>query len=233
MPFYTLEDGTEFYGPSPLSGHEISGLLSQYHDGENFTFDIVDLPTLNDFISIANLQESVDEELFIPTATCLINCEPNFNTDRGKQLIHENMDGKLIDYKSLHDHFDKEGYEYIYFITYNNHIVKIGATSTSIKKRLGSYGTGARRYFDNENGRNSSTNFYISECNYLALIKNYKVILHAYPLGLTTEQRNYFGRLTPVELHAHKAVEELLTKIYIDTYGEKPIFNTQVGSRQN
>ena len=64
---------------------------------------------------------------------------------------------------------------WIYCITYDKHIVKVGMTIKSLLKRYGSYSAGKRKLMVQKTSTPSTTNFVINEVNYAALLSDLKV----------------------------------------------------------
>ena len=90
----------------------------------------------------------------------------------------ENFEGRLVDYVPLIREWNVESKEWIYLITYGGLIVKIGKTTKGLKGRFGSYSTGTRRYMKTKSC--SSTNFVLSESNFLAINKDIPIDIWAW-----------------------------------------------------
>ncbi len=202
----TVDDGTIY--------SDISKFIS---NGE-FTIDI------NSTMSLTDFQALIPEEPFVKIADCKLNTGENFPGGKRK-LITEgpDFDGKLVDYSVLapfKSKWAKEEKEWVYIICYNSKIKKIGMTSAGLASRFGSYNTGTKKAM--KKGSCATTNFVISQCNYLALLKGINVEIFAYEIPCIWTQRVIFGREEQVLNKVAHKYESILIDIYKKSTGSIP-----------
>ena len=197
-------------------------------------FDFKKEPTIADFSKL------IDEEIYL-VARCVLNTPENFPYKKNKdgkqskvqrEYLQENVNytGKKVDYLAEDEEkWNDDNNEWLYFFAYNGYIVKIGMTITSLKERMGSYSCGTSRAMTK--GSCSTTNFILSECNYIALCskENIKVELYAIycPKQKTTLKR--FGETNTIYTSTVREQETILCKLFHKTYNHKPVFCIQEG----
>ena len=194
--------------------------ISIYLNENGFNFNIDEQPTIESF-------EKIIGEKSIKVATCVFNTRDNFSSERRSVIDGINYDGKLVDYFQNSPMFNDKENEYIYFLAYNNRIVKIGMTITPIKDRCQSYMCGTRKAM--KKGSCSTTNYIITECNYAALKNNYKVEIFAIKIPKENKTVTRFNMTREVEVSIARGYEEMITDKFIETYGYKPILCVQKG----
>jgi len=189
---------------------------------------------LNRYISNEGLNFNIDEHLSIETmgellkkniqkiGNCVFNDREN-NPLRlrsngtyfaGPEIINNsNYEGVLIKFKSINDeiwnNIDSEG---IYFITFNDKIVKIGMTEVSFHKRFQSYRCGTRRAMNR--GSCSTTNFVICEAIYTALQSGINIDIYGIPISKETRIVNIYGKTANIPISVVRGYEEIITNIY-------------------
>ena len=197
--------------------------LDDYITNDDFTFDLNEQPTVQDF-------ETVIGEKSILVAECKLNTPENFPKSRGEyyDVIDPNYDGKKVHYESLSPSWDDTTREWLYFLVYNNHIVKIGQTIQSLKDRYcSSYSAGTARNM--KTGTASTTNFIISECNALAVSKGMSVQIYGLPVEKEKKIIERFGLIRECVLSVVRDKETMLIASFKNTYQHKPVLGVQEG----
>jgi len=195
--------------------------LSLYRDDNDFKFNVEEQPTIQDF------EANIGEQMII-VAECLLNTNEHFPGNRSREYIdNENpmYDGKKVDYLQIDDRFTDNNCEWIYCIAYNGHIVKIGMTITSIKKRCGSYSCGTTRAM--RKGSCSTTNYILTECNYLAITKGIKVQIFGIPCPIERAEKTRFGITRICNYSIAREMESMITDKFVNVYLHKPVLCVQ------
>jgi hypothetical protein len=199
--------------------------LENYMTNNNFTFDLNEQPTVQEF------EEVIGEEAIL-VAQCEMNTPVNFPSSSSRlreyfDLEDEDYDGKKIDYKGLSPLWNDNNSEWLYFLAYNNHIVKIGMTITSLKERYGSYSCGTSRAM--KKGSCSTTNFIISECNTLAVSKGISVQIYGLPVEKEKKIEERFGVKKECVYSTVRDKETMLLEAFKENYQQKPALCVQEG----
>tara|TARA_B100001063_G_C16778248_1_gene567854 strand:- start:12325 stop:13020 length:696 start_codon:yes stop_codon:yes gene_type:complete len=205
--------------------------LSLYIKEQGFAFNIDNEPLIDEF---ANL---IDEEP-IHVANCVLNTPEHFplkikkngepyKTQREYLEDEPNYEGKKIDYKGVSPEWKQDDIDWLYLLTYNGHVVKIGMTITSLEDRYGSYSCGTTRAM--KKGSCSTTNFIISECNYMALRLGINVKIYGIPCPPTLTKKSRFGITKMCRSSTVRDEETMLTEKFVDTYKHKPVLCVQKG----
>lgn len=186
---------------------------------------------LTDQMLMADLQSLIPNEPFIKIADCLLNVPANFPSKRREFLIEDkNFDGKLVDYKvvdSLKGKWKQKHKEWIYTILYDKRIVKIGMTAAGMASRFSSYNSGSKRAM--RKGTPATTNFMISQCNYLALLKGMSVEIYAQEVPSLTTKQIIYGKEEEVVNRVAHHYERVLIDIYKQQTGSIPFLCGQLG----
>lgn len=117
--------------------------------------------------------------------------------------------------------FDEQG-EWLYLITINNRIVKIGGTRNSIIERFGSYLCGHHITERGKSGKASQTNMYVYNTLYFYLSNIAKVKLYGYKLPEETITRTILDKSIVIKAQTYHTYESLFINDYKDTYGFTP-----------
>ena len=208
--------------------------LNNYCKDGKLTFDPTEQPT------IAEFTDRIGEPMHL-VARCVLNTPENFpekyNKDgtRSKRQREYFIDdptytGKKIDYIGVDKAKWTDTYnEWLYCLAYDNHIVKIGMTITSLKERwCGSYSCGVSRAMTK--GSCSTTNFIISECNFAAVHCGMNVEIYGICCPKKKETVARFGVKNTIPSSTVRGCETLLSKCFKTTYEHKPVFNIQEGT---
>lgn len=195
--------------------------MSIYLDDDGFKFKVNEQPSIENF-------EKVLGEKTIKVAKCVFNTEENFPNAKRNFINGVDFEGKLVDYLKVAPLWEDSNNEYLYCLTYNGKIVKIGMTIKTLKERYGSYMCGTRKAM--KKGSCSSTNYVITECNYFAMKNNYEVEIFAIKIPKETKTITRFGITREIEVSIARSLEEMITDKFIDTYGHKPILCVQKGN---
>jgi hypothetical protein len=113
--------------------------------------------------------------------------------------------------------------QWIYFITFNNYIIKIGGTIKGLKGRAGSYLCGTR--WSRKSGTCSTTNFIIYNACLEHIQKGVCVELYGYKIPEYKMDINIFGTIKNVKPIIYKEYEKYLLNKYFDITGDKPILS--------
>jgi hypothetical protein len=194
--------------------------ITKFISAGAFTIDIDSEMKMDD------LQKLIPNQVFVKIADCKLNTSENFSGGR-RRVINEgpDFDGKLVDYDVVPIFrklwFLKEK-EWVYAIVYNGRIVKIGMTSSKdgLAGRFGSYNTGTQKAM--KKGSCATTNFVVTQCNYLALLSGIKVEIFAYEIPSSWTTENIFGRTVQVLNKVAHKYETTLIDIYRQVNGNIP-----------
>ena len=207
--------------------------LNKYCKEKKLIFDVNNEPTVNEF-------EKVIGEKMQLVARCVLNTPKNFpyktkkdGTPTKKQREYfedkQTYTGKKVDYLAVDETkwSDSEN-EWLYCLSYNGHIVKIGMTITSLKERwCGSYSCGTSRAMTK--GSCSTTNFIITECNFGAVYSGMRVEIYAICCPKEKVSVTRFGETKTIYLSAVRGYETMLSKRFHTIYGHKPVLCVQEG----
>lgn len=114
--------------------------------------------------------------------------------------------------------FKKKGVVYLFIV--NGKVLKIGQTTTTIKKRIQSYNCGKVEY--RINGTNSTTNYFILQ----SILKINKTV-EVYTYQPDKPEINVFGKIIKTNTPVTKMVEKQIIKDFIKKFGKKPVGLTQ------
>lgn len=118
--------------------------------------------------------------------------------------------------------FNDEDGEWLYLITINNRVVKIGGTRNSITERFGSYLCGHHIPERGKSGKASQTNMYVYNTLYFYLSNSFKVKLYGYKLPEETITRTILDKTVVIKSQTYHTYESLFINDYKDTYGFIP-----------
>lgn len=115
--------------------------------------------------------------------------------------------------------------QWLYLITINDRIVKIGGTRKGLRERFGSYLCGYHIEKNGKSGKASETNKYVYNtlCSYLK--KGYKVKYYGYKLPEEKINRNLFGEETDIYVQTFHAYESKLLDKFKKKYKYLPFLN--------
>lgn len=195
--------------------------IEKYQSSRGFKFDLEAQPRVTNFL------KHIDEPC-IKVATALLNTAENAGKSKRATIDGPDFEGMLVQYKQEHEMWTDDEGEYIYFLTYNKRIVKIGMTVCQIAGRWGSYNCGTRKAM--RKGSCSSTNFIISECNYTALRKGMKVEIYGIKIPRSYKKITRFNQTQMVAVSVARDLEEMVTNEYINKYKDKPVLCVQKGN---
>lgn len=182
--------------------------IVKYIKNQRFVWNIEDHMSFEEFNGAVGSS-------FAKIADCVLNVPENFPNSRRNFISGETHVQKIIDYIPLTNK-KQEWYdtccEWVYIITYNSHIVKIGKTSSGLNSRFTSYNCGTKKNM--KKGSCSTTNFIITESNYLALLLNYNVEIYSYLIPKKITKEIIFGRTKDVLNKQADEYEDVLMEIY-------------------
>lgn len=214
---------TEMY-PGLGSGIKYYSKLGEYIITEGLNFDYTKC------ISIERIKEILEVNIS-KVGYCLFNDQHNnpikkkkngFPVKRQKEVIdNPDFEGVLVKFDSLsNDLWKTTDTEGIYFITFNDFIVKIGMTETSFENRFKSYCCGSRKNM--KKGSPSTTNFIICEVIYTALQLGINVEIYGINIPKEKREIEVYGRKTISPVSVVRAHEEIITNIYKENNGSIP-----------
>ena len=208
---------------STLSQLDCSYLPEVYdkdpYSDKKFRFSLDQELTIDEFLGKKGITS------FYKVCDCEIKTEKEYL--KGKNALPF----KYVPLKSVTHRYNKKG-QVVYIITFDSYVVKIGLTTDSMGKRIGSYNAGRRTY--RKNGTPSTTNFHITEAIYTALRDGKKVEWYAYDVPDEKVNADYFGTGKIIEAPALyvAALEERLIGDYVELAGHHPILSKNCGKTQ-
>ncbi len=125
----------------------------------------------------------------------------------------------------------EEKKEWLYLITVNNRIVKIGGTRTGLKERCNSYLCGHHTRENKKSGYCSNTNAFVYNTIYFYLILGFSVKLYGYQLPLKEIQENILGEKIKILIQTFHSYESVFLKSYKNKYNNYPILNNNSDPR--
>ena len=207
--------------------------LGDYFNVERneFVFSIEEQPDVEEF-------EKIIEEKAIVVAECVLNTEENFPGQKKKdgslkkqrELYkpgEEDYKGKKVDYIKVSEEWTDKENEWLYLITYNKRIVKIGMTISSLEDRYKSYSCGTTRAM--EKGSCSTTNFIITECNFNAVRKGMKVEILGIKCPFEKKEIIRYGVTKICKMSSVRDQETMITECFRKRYNHKPVLCVQEG----
>ncbi len=204
----------------PVDDGSVYREITKVIEKNEFVFD------LDKQISMLSLQKMLPEYTFIKVANCVLNVAENFlgkNLTRRKYIDSTSYQGQLVDYipiANIKDLWNENPKEWVYTIVYNGKIVKIGMTSSGLSSRYTSYKSGTTLAMIK--GSCATTNFVVTQCNYLALLKGIKVEIFAYEIPQLITEQIIFGKKEKVLNKVAHQFESTLINIYKDSKGYIP-----------
>ncbi len=186
--------------------------ITKFIRGNGYAFNLKNVPT------VAQVEKLAGQKFF-KIADCVLNIAENFPKAKRRSFINgTNWSGKLVNYIPLKSHvnlWQRDQKEWLYIIAYNGRVVKIGMTSSGFASRFGSYNTGTKLAMIK--GSCATTNFVLTQVNYLSIMNRVKVEIYAYEIPENWTTFNIFGKKQKVlNKVAHKYESTL-----IDLYKQK------------
>ena len=120
--------------------------------------------------------------------------------------------------------WDKRG-EYIYIFVYNDKIVKIGGTRTSMKERFGSYLCGHHVCERGKSGKMSVTNAHLYHTIENTLLLGEKWEIWGWCLPREVIEKEIMGEVTKIAVQTYHAYEAVTMKIFKKLTGHYPILS--------
>lgn len=112
--------------------------------------------------------------------------------------------------------------EWIYIMTINDQIVKIGGTRNGIKDRFGSYLCGHHITERNKSGKASETNKYVYNTLHFYLERGCTIKLFGFEIPQEEITRNVFGKPKKIIVQTYHAYESDLIEQFVQAYGFMP-----------
>jgi hypothetical protein len=192
--------------------------MSDLIRNNNFTFDV------KEEICLFDLQKLIPNYKMVEIARCVLNIKENFPNSKRQFMEGKTFDKKIIDYIPndlfIQDWKSNES-QWVYCIAYGDYVVKIGMTATGMAQRFGSYNTGTKKAMIK--GSCATTNFVITQCNYLAILNGMDVRIYAYKIPTEKIEVSIFGETHFVMPKIAYKYEEVLIQKVVDTIGRQPI----------
>ena len=167
------------------------------------------------------LEEYNRKTHFIPIADINLDTEIN-TTGKKKGLKKRNTLIKIDKLANINKQQFEEKKEWIYIITINERIVKIGGTRDGIKNRFGSYLCGHHIPERNKSGKASETNKYIYNTLHFYLDIGCKIKLYGYELPQEYITRTVFGKDVKIRVQTYHSYESILMDEYKSLCGVIP-----------
>lgn len=184
--------------------------ITKFIENQNFVFD------MNELLTVKQMENLADGAKFFKVADCVLNIKENFPKSKRKFIGGKDHDGKLVDYLPVEEHknlWNAEQKEWLYLIAYSKKVVKIGMTSSGLKSRYSSYNCGTKKAMIK--GSCATTNFVVTQANYLAIRKNLNVEIFAYEIPENWTNTVIFGKKQRVlNKVAHKYESTLIDLYY-------------------
>jgi len=122
---------------------------------------------------------------------------------------------------------------WVYLITINDKIVKIGGTKTSLKARFGSYSAGTRK--NRKSGTCSTTNYIVSECfrKVFEQSKDNKIMIYGAPIDTPKVSIQVLGSqvcLSEMKIDLYTEFETRYIQEYIEQFKSSPILSFNKGN---
>lgn len=191
--------------------------INKFIQNENFVFDINELLTVKQVRSLAN------DAIFFKIANCVLNVKENFPKSNRRFIDGKKFDGMLVDYIPIEKYkalWNATQKEWLYLIAYSGKVVKIGMTSSGLKSRFSSYNCGTKKAMIK--GSCATTNFVVTQANYLSLQKNLEVEIYAYEIPDNWCETTIFGiKQRVLNKIAHK-YESTLIDLYFKEINKMP-----------
>jgi len=177
---------------------------------EKSRLDFNNEPTILDFLKKTNLSKYF-------TKVADIVSDKNKNPKYSVNFLQEFLKvGKNGYYTKDTDHS-----QWVYLLSINGKIIKIGESNKTLGNRWGSYGAGTRE--NRNNGTCSTTNYFISEIIRQSLNSKYKIELFGYRIPNVVIKIDVFGTTKKVITNNVKSYESSLIEKFVNLYGKKPI----------
>jgi len=191
--------------------------ITKYILNGKFVFDIDKLLNVN------KLNDHIAPNKFIIASECFLNVPDNFTDSKRTFISGPNWMGKLVDYvpvTAMKKNWTKKEKEWLYTLTYDEKIVKIGMTSSGLSSRFASYNCGTKKAMIK--GSCATTNYVVTQCNYLALMNNMKVKIYVYEIPERWTNIEIFNNSTKVLTKVAHKYESILIEKYKNITGNIP-----------
>jgi hypothetical protein len=226
------EDEINKYSNYPPLGSGIKYYkgLDKYIDNEGFKFNIEDEITINQFCEIIGEELIyIGEAGFCDRNNIPLTYKKDGCVKKSKKII-DNVDYEddIVIYKGVSPLWTDDETEWLYIITIDSHIIKIGMTITSVACRFGSYSCGDRKAM--KIGSCSTTNFIINEVCYTGLLLNKKIDIYGIKIEKETKNITRFGKTSTIQLSTARSIETMAINVFKEHNNNKlPILCQQNG----
>lgn len=210
--------------PSLGSGSVYYRKLHDYVNESGFCFDYTKELKIDSFMSHLPHEtiDKVGEVVFNSRENSPIKFKKNGEPSKHNKKVIDSPDfeGPLVVFRGINDKWNDSTKEWIYFITIDSHIVKIGMTITNLKDRYSSYSCGYRKTM--KAGSCSTTNFIICELCYAALLLGKKVDIWGMEVEKEIKEIEKYGVKVKIPVSIVRGIEEIITTIYKKITGKIP-----------
>jgi hypothetical protein len=197
-------------------GMDISGIPNIYELYENSLWKKwIKLIPLKKTVSFDNYNRA---EYFTPIADIVLDTESRKDGGRKRATLI-----KFVPFISKEE-FDQKT-EWLYLLTINGRIVKLGGTRTGIKGRVSSYLCGHHIQERGKSGDCSKTNGFIYNTCEFYLNAGCDIKMYGYKLPKTEITIEIFGKKTNVVAQTYHAYETTFLEDYKKQYSEYPILS--------
>lgn len=201
--------------------------ITKFIQNGNFVFD------LDQLLSVKQVENLTGNSKFFKIADCVLNIKKNFPSSKRKFIDGKNYDGQLVDYipvKGYETLWHATQKEWLYLIAYSKKVTKIGMTSSGMKSRYSSYNCGTKKAMIK--GSCATTNFVVTQANYLALRKNIDVEVFAYEIPENWTETVIFGTKQRVLNKVAHKYESTLIDLYYKKTQKMPPLCSNTGSAE-
>ena len=168
------------------------------------------------------INEYTRNDLFSRVASITLDTEvyasgPKIQTKKRNTLIKFNPIIKTAEFN--------QNAEWIYIITINNRIVKLGGTRTGLKQRAASYLCGHHTTERGKSGDCSKTNGYVYNTLLFYLTLGCEVSLYGYKLPVVHSSIDIFNNTVPILVQTYHKYESIYLNDFLTTYKSYPPLN--------
>tara|TARA_Y100000031_G_scaffold18154_1_gene18618 strand:+ start:1640 stop:2323 length:684 start_codon:yes stop_codon:yes gene_type:complete len=202
-----------------------------YVDTSGFKFCLEDQLTISEFkelIPSVTIKKMADCH-FCDREHVSIKLKKNGEPKKLQKAVIDGPDfiDDLVIFKGVDKSWSDNSAEWLYCIAFDDHIVKIGMTTTSLKKRYESYACGDRKA--RLEGTCSVTNFIVCEAVYAALLLGHRAEIFGIRVPKKTVTETFAGVTRNVTYSVVRDYEEILTDRFIEHTGHIPVLCVQKG----
>ena len=217
--------------PKLGSGTKYYEKTDAYVDASGFKFRLEDQLTISEFKEIipsVTIKKMADCH-FCDRDHVPLNLKKNGEPSKIQKVVIDGPDhiDDLVIFKGVDEGWTDGSAEWLYCIAFDDHIVKIGMTISSLEKRYASYACGDRKA--RKEGTCSVTNFIVCEAVYAALLLGHRAEIFGIRVPKKTVTETFAGVTRDVTYSVIRNYEEILTDRFIEHTGHIPVLCVQKG----